>query len=346
MIRYQRSGPGANEARFDLKYTSELTPGVHTNFPFKAVKFSAGELGITVDVENLPTPPLAVSITYGSAEVSEAARLLLWALADHYLAIDRLDIKVTLIIGYHPHGRQDRVTSPGTPAALHCWIESMVASRILGEVVIVDPHSQATRSHWDRFARLGLTSTVTILDQKEFIPEVMDRFFSQGDFDAFTGNGESPLVIVAPDAGARNRASMWASFLETHLALEYDVRVLNASKVRDPATGQILKLTLEGDIPENATIIVPDDICDGGRTFIGVAEAISEKRPKEQRRSLNLFVTHGLFPKGINHLLEHFDSVVTTDTVTRECVSEKATLEVWDGMVVPVLSRLTYSTND
>jgi ribose-phosphate pyrophosphokinase len=43
--------------------------------------------------------------------------------------------------------------------------------------------------------------------------------------------------------------------------------------------------------------LIVDDICDGGATFIGIADAIHEKDPDADVR---LYVTHGIFSKGID----------------------------------------------
>jgi ribose-phosphate pyrophosphokinase len=70
--------------------------------------------------------------------------------------------------------------------------------------------------------------------------------------------------------------------------------ILQASKTRD-AKGDV-KITLDTSLVEtneNSILYVIDDICDGGRTFIELANVI--KLAGVKYKSLNLFVTHGFF---------------------------------------------------
>lgn len=48
------------------------------------------------------------------------------------------------------------------------------------------------------------------------------------------------------------------------------------------------------------TICIVDDICDGGRTFIEAAKLLQRLEPKE----IHLYVSHGIFSKGLKVLTE------------------------------------------
>jgi ribose-phosphate pyrophosphokinase len=66
-------------------------------------------------------------------------------------------------------------------------------------------------------------------------------------------------------------------------------------------------------------ILVVDDICDGGATFISAAKILREKgAPK-----LSLYISHGLFTKGLGPLLEYYDKIYfTNSTLTPERESQ------------------------
>jgi ribose-phosphate pyrophosphokinase len=127
---------------------------------------------------------------------------------------------------------------------------------------------------------------------------------------------EDEMIVVAPDKGAVGRAKgVWNYFgssinREKHIA---NNRTLFGEKVRDPDTGEILgTLVFAQDDDGNANHLIPgrpnsshikgkpilivDDICDGGRTFIELAKVLREYGPSQ----ITLYVTHGIFSKGFN----------------------------------------------
>lgn len=107
--------------------------------------------------------------------------------------------------------------------------------------------------------------------------------------------------IVFPDEGARNRYT--------------DVPIGNhlfGRKTRDLATGKILSIELEN--PEDIygrSLLIRDDLCDGGGTFIGLAEAIRKINPDLE---LNILVDHMVNPKGIERLSNTFNHVWFTNS--------------------------------
>jgi ribose-phosphate pyrophosphokinase len=115
------------------------------------------------------------------------------------------------------------------------------------------------------------------------------------------------LVVVAPDKGAVKRATLVA---ESLISLDTPERILFGEKVRDPGSGEILETLVLTRMGETFTHLTPDklapfplkgkpmlivdDICDGGRTFIELAKVLREFEPSE----IILYVTHGIFSKG------------------------------------------------
>ncbi len=56
--------------------------------------------------------------------------------------------------------------------------------------------------------------------------------------------------------------------------------------------------------------VIVDDICDGGRTFIELAKTLKEGGAQR----VVLYVTHGIFSKGIYPLEKYIDEVYTTNS--------------------------------
>ncbi len=53
-----------------------------------------------------------------------------------------------------------------------------------------------------------------------------------------------------------------------------------------------------------------DDICDGGRTFTGIAEELKQKGAG----NLILIVSHGIFSHGFEELFKHYSRIITTNS--------------------------------
>lgn len=58
-------------------------------------------------------------------------------------------------------------------------------------------------------------------------------------------------------------------------------------------------------------IVIADDLCDGGATFIAIANYLRLNFPKRERI---LYLTHGLFTKGITALLDAYKYVFVTNS--------------------------------
>ena len=61
------------------------------------------------------------------------------------------------------------------------------------------------------------------------------------------------------------------------------------------------------DLPYMPILIV-DDLCDGGGTFLGIANQAEGTVP------LGLYITHGIFSKGFGELGKHFSKIYTTNS--------------------------------
>lgn len=111
-------------------------------------------------------------------------------------------------------------------------------------------------------------------------------------------------ILLCPDLGAANRYSgIGVKFKTTYFC----------SKKRDPITGKLLGFDVPVEIKENGPILLFDDICDGGGTFIGITEKLREAGIKND---LHLGVSHGIFSNGLDCLFQHFKTVHTTNSRT------------------------------
>lgn len=149
------------------------------------------------------------------------------------------------------------------------------------EVVTLDAHSSVA----------GDCLHVVNVDPMSFIEQAVKDF--------------NPEIILFPDAGAATRYACAG------------LHTVQASKTRDAVTGKFIGFTVP-EIPEQNILIV-DDLCDGGGTFIGLADLLPKKR-------LGLYVTHGIFSQGLEKLLERFGHIYTTDSFREWTPTPKVTI--------------------
>lgn len=182
--------------------------------------------------------------------------------------------KLVLLLPYVPYARQDRVAVTGEPLSAKVFCD-LINSLGFDEVLICDPHSDVTPA---------LLNNVTVIDGSKLAQELLAPWITR------LGPKEGNVALVAPDAGARKR-------VET-LGAAMGLPVVYAQKKRDVVTGALSSFEVVSKVPENATLVVIDDICDGGGTFVGLAEALK----RHTDLPLALYVTHGLFTKGLEPL--------------------------------------------
>lgn len=190
--------------------------------------------------------------------------------------------KVSLNIPYFPYARQDRQTTGRDSHSLYV-VATLLNTCYFSEIRVCDPHS-------DVLEGLFLPGVLRIEPQHELAYSKIKLLLP----DLESAN----TLLVAPDAGAVKKIHKLAALLKTP--------VLECSKARNPSTGEITGYRVPTfDIRKNPLIVV-DDICDGGRTFIELA--------KEVRRvyngKLTLYVTHGIFSKGFNELNQYYDQIL------------------------------------
>ena len=91
---------------------------------------------------------------------------------------------------------------------------------------------------------------------------------------------------------------------------------IQCTKVRELGTNklsgfEILDLNKWKSKNSGYPILVVDDLCDGGGTFIGISEKLrKELRPSE----LSLFVTHAIQKQGIEKVAKCYDKVFITNS--------------------------------
>lgn len=114
-------------------------------------------------------------------------------------------------------------------------------------------------------------------------------------------------LLICPDAGAEKKI------------LKFKRPYIMCTKVRDTQTGKITRTVVHADDLTGKDCIIVDDICDGGRTFIEIAKELEAKGA----RSVELYVTHGLFTKGLDVFKGYIDRVHHLDYQTFDIITKE-----------------------
>ena len=188
--------------------------------------------------------------------------------------------KVSLVIPYFPAARQDRLMVDGEPLSVKVYAE-LFNQMNMYSITVFDAHSEVTPA---------LLNNCKAISNFAFIEKVCNHIATD-------------LVLISPDGGALKKIYKVAAHLE-----KFDV--VEGSKSRDVKTGKLSGFKVYTDDLQGKDCLVVDDICDGGGTFLGLA---AELKAKNAGR-LFLAVSHGIFNKGFDDLLNYFDGIYTTDS--------------------------------
>ena len=182
-----------------------------------------------------------------------------------------------LILPYLPYSRQDRPTSQEEPFSLKVFGQ-LLNTFNLKSVRTLDVHSDVAYGCINNLYNVPIEKILIFLG------------FNKTHKD---------YTLVIPDAGA---------FKKLH-NLPFGNKVI-AMKERNIETGRLDFKGFYGDVKGKNCLIV-DDICDGGGTFTALSQALL----KAGAESVELFVTHGIFSKGLQVLLDSgIEAVYTTDS--------------------------------
>lgn len=186
-----------------------------------------------------------------------------------------------LFLPYLPNARADRVFETGNPFPLKVTAHINSWAKRFKSIHVYDLHSDAS----NYFLPVGVVNTPQ---------NVLVKNYCHTNFD----------VICSPDKGAAKKSEK--------ISTENNIKLISANKVRDISTGKIIntEITSECDLT-GKVVLISDDICDGGGTFIPLAKLLKERGAK----SVVLFVSHGIFSKGLDIFNEYIDKIYTANIV-------------------------------
>jgi ribose-phosphate pyrophosphokinase len=170
--------------------------------------------------------------------------------------------EVVLYCPFLPYGRQDKDISNDTCFGLHTFLN--LVSIGFNELMTVDMHNM--NCYGGFHCGLKIFNSTPYYEINNVIKE------------------RSIDVLLFPDKGASTRYPQLSA---------KDIVV--ADKIRNQATGEIVGIQIfEPYKLTGKNVLVVDDICDGGRTFIELSAAAKKYTPL----TMSLWTTHGIYSKG------------------------------------------------
>lgn len=242
----------------------------------KSMVFSGGEVHVSIpDLGECDKIEVETKLT-SSDKIMEL--ILTKDALDFYYPRSSKHLKIL----YLPYARQDRRCCHGESDSGMQFV-SMLNTMRFDSVTCADIHSSTTKS-----AINSRLNEITSLD-------ILSDYNGMDMYDA----------VVSPDAGAAEKVRS----ISDHLNFYF----IQAEKYRDPETGHLSNTNIVSntDIIGGKRLLIIDDICDGGGTFILLVKELLKHKPL----SISLYVTHGIFSKGLQVLYDAgIERIITTNS--------------------------------
>lgn len=213
------------------------------------------------------------------------------------LGVEKIHLYTPYIVG----ARSDRQFEKGGNHYLKQVICPILNSLKLDGITCIDPHSNVLEALLDKFTKS---------DNKELVKFAINSIYPKEASYGF-GSGSTPnypFMLVSPDAGASHKIYKLAE------AIGYKGDIITCSKERDTEGKLTQTIVPNLDKITDQDLIIIDDICDGGRTFINIVKYIEETDQSLIKNKKYLIVTHGIFSAGFSELNKYFDGIYCTNS--------------------------------
>ena len=239
--------------------------------------FNGGEVNIRI----AGTVSRRVLITLRANSSDDIMKLLMATDAIKTLARKNNTVpNINVFMPYLPYARQDYETKSGEALAIKVFAD-LINSQNYSSVRIFDCHSDVGPA---------VINNCININNHEFVRGVLAD--------------KTNYVIVSPDSGAFKKVQKLCD------AIGYKDTPVLCNKVRT-GNGTIAKTVVSENDFCGKDVYIIDDICDGGRTFISLAEELRKRNVGK----VYLIVSHGIFSHGIDPIERGgIAGVFTTDS--------------------------------
>lgn len=258
----------------------DLKQGLGDHKAYKAWRFPGGEIHFLVKNHEYVGNDVIVDCRINSSD-----DLMLLIMAIDCLKNLKQVQKVRVMIPYMPYQQADKRFEANECFGLRT-ICTILNSLPVNEYLVFDPHSDITPA---------LLKNCEVEDNSEFIQWVLDQILAS--------KAKAP-TLLSPDAGQYKKIFKMAKKLSQVLAIE------TANKSRNLSSGNIDSVEISRQDFGGEDVLIVDDICVGGRTFVELAKKLKERNVGD----LYLAVSHGIFSNGFTELASYFKGVFATNS--------------------------------
>ncbi|MDE2422254.1 MAG: ribose-phosphate pyrophosphokinase [Gammaproteobacteria bacterium] len=276
----------------------QITTTDGTIIPVKFLQFSGGERHVQLEESVISNLKGTMNVR---ADMHSSNDIMDYLLLENVLF--ELGLSINLEIPYFPYARQDRACATGQAFSLDVMTKLLNTNgldrhvSLQKTITVWDCHSEKTTELLKRntcFNEVINISPAAIIQQSARLVEIMTAINT---------------VLICPDHGAIARTNLIAeSFTDAKPA------IICCEKQRNPLTGKILNSKVNATDLTGRTAVITDDICDGGATFIGIAQELR----KLNCQHIVLYVTHGIFSRGLEVFDGLIDQIFTTNSFPQQ----------------------------
>jgi ribose-phosphate pyrophosphokinase len=265
--------------KYCLNLDKNFQPVEAESINFDLFQFSGGEVHIKIlDILD------GIGSVFITHRIVNSANLIEVLLAKD--ALERIGFKeINLIIPYIPYARQDRQCAYGESLSLKVFAHIINEAKF-NKVIVLDAHSDVAPALINN----------CINDSNDVYVNLACEHIAYYD--------NADILLVSPDAGANKKTNKLFENIEIFSGL------VKCDKNRNVNNGSLANFEVFANDLQGKPCLIVDDICDGGRTFIGLAKELKNKNAG----NIYLFVTHGIFSNGYDELLKYFNTIFTTNS--------------------------------
>jgi ribose-phosphate pyrophosphokinase len=272
-----------------LNLDKTFTPTSYPSLDFKMIQFSGGELHIKLNEEIDYHNTQKVIITNRFKSADDIIKVLITKDALQRKGIRYFD----LVMPYIPYARQDRQCFNGESFTLKIFTD-LINSAKFDNITVLDAHSDVAPA---------LLQNCNNLSNEIYVRRA---FFS------IKKNNDVDIFLVSPDSGANKKINKLFENIKDFKG------VIKCDKKRDVSNGELSGFEVFTNDLKGSCCLIVDDICDGGKTFIGIAKELKNKNAGD----IYLFVTHGIFSNGFNDLSAWFKNIYCTNSFSDIDITE------------------------
>lgn len=242
--------------------------------------FAGGECQVKIPEQDLHTVEIV-------ADLHNANDILCLMLAVNAIRKINPHAEINLVCPYLPYARQDRICNKGESLGVKVMAD-VINYLNCHSIKIYDPHSDVAPALINNCKIINLAE---IIESTQFSEKIIKEGW----------------LIISPDIGAERKIRTLERML---ISKSYKPEIVYATKTRDSSNSKIIANRIYGEV-QNRDVIIIDDICDSGATFIELANSLKHLGAKK----LFLYVTHGIFANGLDVFHNYFEHIFCYHTM-------------------------------